>query len=125
MIYDRTGKIELARIGQTRRDVVTFEEIPPIVIDAQTAVEDKTFWENTGFDPLAIISAGFDSLRGRSRGASTITQQLVRQRLLDVGARPGPGAPGRAEAQGDHPVDPADPGVPGRGRQADRSSPPT
>ncbi|HEX5012836.1 MAG TPA: transglycosylase domain-containing protein [Candidatus Limnocylindrales bacterium] len=83
VILDRTGEIELARIGQTRREIVTFDQIPAIVIDAQTAVEDKTFWDNTGFDPLAIISAGVDSLRGRSRGASTITQQLVRQRLLD------------------------------------------
>ena len=83
VIYDRTGQTELARFGQSRREVVAFEDIPPIVIDAQTAVEDKTFWENTGFDPMAIVSAGIDSLRGRSRGASTITQQLVRQRLLD------------------------------------------
>ena len=83
IVYDRTGTIELARFGQAKREVVTFDEIPPIVIDAQTAIEDKTFWENSGFDPVAIASAGFDSLRGRSRGASTITQQLVRQRLLD------------------------------------------
>ena len=83
IIYDRTGEVELARVGQARREVVTFNELPAIVVDAQTAIEDKTFWENTGFDPLAIVSAGFDSLRGRSRGASTITQQLVRQRLLD------------------------------------------
>ena len=82
VVYDRTGQIELARFGQSRREVVTFDEIPPIVIDAQTAIEDKTFWDNSGFDPLAIVSAGVDSLRGRSRGASTITQQLVRQRLL-------------------------------------------
>ena len=65
-----------------RREVVTFEEIPPILLDATTAIEDKTFWENAGFDPVAIISAGLDSLRGNSRGASTITQQLVRARLL-------------------------------------------
>ena len=83
VIYDRTGKVELARFGGERREVVTFDQIPPIVIDAQTAVEDKTFWENPGFDPAAIVSAGIDSLRGNSRGASTITQQLVRQRLLD------------------------------------------
>jgi membrane peptidoglycan carboxypeptidase len=83
VIYDRTGKIELARFGGEKREVVTFDQIPPIVIDAQTAVEDKTFWENPGFDPLAIVSAGIDGLRGNSRGASTITQQLVRQRLLD------------------------------------------
>jgi membrane peptidoglycan carboxypeptidase len=81
IVYDRNGA-ELARFGTTKRSVVTFDEIPKIAIDAQTAVEDKTFWENSGFDPLAIVSAGLDSLRGRARGASTITQQLVRQRLL-------------------------------------------
>ena len=36
--------------------------------------------------------AGLDALRGRARGASTITQQLVRQRLLDDDLRPGPGS---------------------------------
>jgi membrane peptidoglycan carboxypeptidase len=82
IVYDRTGKTELARFGDIRREAVTFDQIPKILIDATTAVEDKTFWTNTGFDPLAIASAGLDALRGRSRGASTITQQLVRQRLL-------------------------------------------
>ena len=83
IIYDRTGKVELARFGDAKREVVTFEEIPPILLDATTAVEDKTFWENAGFDPVAIVAAGIGSLRGDSRGASTITQQLVRARLLD------------------------------------------
>jgi membrane peptidoglycan carboxypeptidase len=82
VILDRKGTRELARFGEARREVVTFEEIPPLVLDATTAIEDKTFWENAGFDPLAIVAAGIDSLRGNSRGASTITQQLVRQRLL-------------------------------------------
>jgi membrane peptidoglycan carboxypeptidase len=82
IVYDRTGKVELARFGDIHREAVTYDEIPKILIDATTAVEDKTFWTNTGFDPAAIASAGLDALRGRSRGASTITQQLVRQRLL-------------------------------------------
>ena len=82
VLFDRTGGRELARFGAARREVVTFEEIPPLVLDATTAIEDKTFWENAGFDPVAILAAGLDSLRGSSRGASTITQQLVRQRLL-------------------------------------------
>ncbi len=81
IIYDRTGKIELARFGD-KREVVTFDQIPKVLIDATTAVEDKTFWDNAGFDPVAILSAGIGSLRGDSRGASTITQQLVRARLL-------------------------------------------
>jgi membrane peptidoglycan carboxypeptidase len=84
VIYDRTGTIELARFGNAKREVVTFDQIPPILLDATTAVEDKTFWENAGFDPVAIVSAAIDSLRGDSRGASTITQQLVRARLLDA-----------------------------------------
>jgi penicillin-binding protein 1A len=83
VITDRTGKVELARFGGEKREVVAFADIPPIVIDAQTAIEDKTFWDNAGFDPVAIAAAALDSLRGNSRGASTITQQLVRQRLLD------------------------------------------
>ncbi len=83
VIYDREGKVELARFGTERRELVTFEQIPPQLLDATTAVEDKTFWTNTGFDPLGIVAAGLDSLRGDSRGASTITQQLVKQRLLD------------------------------------------
>ena len=82
VILDRTGRRELARFGDARREVVTFDEIPPLVLDATTAIEDKTFWENAGFDPVAILAAGLDSLRGNSRGASTITQQLVRQRRL-------------------------------------------
>ncbi len=82
IVYDRTGKIELARFGEFNREVVTFDEIPPVLVDATTAVEDRTFWENAGFDTIGILAAGIDSLRGSPRGASTITQQLVRQRLL-------------------------------------------
>ncbi len=85
ILYDRTGTKELARYGDFKREVVAFEQIPPIILDATTAIEDKTFWENAGFDPLGIIAAGLDSIRGDSRGASTITQQLVRARLLDNG----------------------------------------
>ena len=83
VVYDRTGKVELARFGEAKREVVTFEQIPKVLLDATTAVEDKTFWDNAGFDPVAILSAGLSSIRGDSRGASTITQQLVRARLLD------------------------------------------
>ncbi len=83
VLYDRTGETELARFGEFKREVVAFEDIPAVLLDATTAVEDKTFWENAGFDPAAIVAAGIDSLRGNSRGASTITQQLVRARLLE------------------------------------------
>ncbi len=82
IIYDR-NRVVLARFSPgERRQVARFDQLPPILIDATTAVEDRTFWTNTGFDPLGIVSAAIDSLRGRARGASTVTQQLVRARLL-------------------------------------------
>ncbi len=86
IVYDRTGKVELARLGTLRREVVAFDQIPGEMLDATTAIEDKDFWVNPGFDPLGIISAGLDTIAGRPRGASTITQQLVRARLLPAEA---------------------------------------
>ena len=82
VVWDRDHKVELARFGEFNREVVTFDEIPPVLVDATTAIEDSTFWENAGFDPVGIVASGIDAIRGRPRGASTITQQLVRQRLL-------------------------------------------
>ena len=84
VIYDRTGTVQLATFGAGQgRQPVTYDQIPPILMDATTGIEDKSFWTNTGVDPIGVLSAAFDTLRGDSRGASTITQQLVRQRLLD------------------------------------------
>ena len=82
IIYDRTGTVELARLGERKREVVTFDQIPPELLDATTAIEDKDFWSNPGFDLGGFISATVDTLQGRPRGGSTITQQLVRARLL-------------------------------------------
>ncbi len=85
-VYDRSGDIELAKLGDDRREVVTFEQIPPELIDATTAIEDKTFWENSGFDPFGFAAAALDTINGNERGGSTITQQLVRARLLPQAA---------------------------------------
>jgi membrane peptidoglycan carboxypeptidase len=81
-VYDRSGKVLLAKLGTDRRELVAYEDVPPELLDATTAIEDKTFWENSGFDPLAFVSAAIDTLQGNDRGGSTITQQLVRNRLL-------------------------------------------
>ena len=86
VVYDRTGKVELARFQREQRQVVTFGEVPGLVLDATTTAEDRTFWSNSGFDVPAIVSAALEGASGtRERGASTITQQLVRARLLPSG----------------------------------------
>jgi len=86
VLTDRTGKIELARLGDFKRQIVTFDQIPPEMIDATTAIEDKDFWVNPGFDVAGFVSATLDTLSGHPRGGSTITQQLVRARLLPASA---------------------------------------
>ncbi len=86
IVYDRTGEVELARLGTLRREVVTFDQLPGEMLDATTAIEDKDFWTNPGFDPVGIVSAAIDTFNGKARGASTITQQLVRARLLPAKA---------------------------------------
>jgi membrane peptidoglycan carboxypeptidase len=85
IVYDRTGKVELARFERENRRVVAYDELPRLVLDATITAEDRTFWENDGFDPAAIAAAAVQNVSGESdgeRGASTITQQLVRARLL-------------------------------------------
>jgi peptidoglycan glycosyltransferase len=85
-IYDRTGTVQLARLGEHRREVVTYDQIPPEMLDATTAIEDKDFWTNPGFDLGGFIAAAIDTVTGHPRGGSTITQQLVRARLLPESA---------------------------------------
>jgi membrane peptidoglycan carboxypeptidase len=84
IIYDRTGTIELARFERENRAVVAFDDVPTLVLDATTTAEDRTFWSNEGYDAVAIVAAAIQNAQGGSgeRGASTITQQLVRARLL-------------------------------------------
>jgi membrane peptidoglycan carboxypeptidase len=83
VVYDRSGTVELGRFQREERRVVAFDEVPRLVLDTTTTAEDRTFWVNSGFDVPAILSAAVEGVGGtRERGASTITQQLVRARLL-------------------------------------------
>jgi membrane peptidoglycan carboxypeptidase len=82
VLLDRTGTVTLARFGSENRVILKYEEIPAAIVDATISAEDKTFWTNPGFDPAAALAAAADAFAGRPRGASTITQQLVRARLL-------------------------------------------
>src|SRR4051794_2723984 len=54
IVYDRTGKIQLARFQKEERRVVAYADVPKLVVDATTTAEDRTFWNNAGFDPAAI-----------------------------------------------------------------------
>ncbi len=84
-IYDRNGILlsDLVDEDTGRREELSLDQIAPVVISATVAAEDSSFYSNSGVDPLAIVRALAITLRGNGQsGASTITQQLVRQVVL-------------------------------------------
>src|SRR6266576_2355246 len=84
-VYDRTGTQLLYQFSEENREVVSYEEIPQVLIDATVAAEDKSFFSNPGVDVLGIVRAVVSDVTGRGAGqggASTITQQLVKRRIV-------------------------------------------
>ena len=82
---DRLIFIRRAVQSHVREDsYVTLDKIPPLLRDAIIAVEDKRFYTHHGFDPEGIARASLVSLQyGQiEEGASTITQQLVKNLFL-------------------------------------------
>lgn len=84
-IYDRHGSLlyEVLSPGQGRKTYLALSEMPPEFLQAIIASEDTDFYHHIGIDPGAIARAFFyNSLEQRiTSGASTITQQLVRNLL--------------------------------------------
>jgi penicillin-binding protein 1A len=82
-VYSRDGRL-MAQLGEVRRKPVTFEEIPPAVIQAFLAAEDERFFTHPGFDFQGIARAAINlaTTGDRSQGGSTITQQLARAYFL-------------------------------------------
>jgi penicillin-binding protein 1A len=75
--------VEIAQFGSERREYVPLARTPKRLQDAVLAVEDARFREHNGIDPKGMARAALAMLTGgRTQGASTITQQLVRTMLL-------------------------------------------
>lgn len=70
---------------QEERQVVRLDELPPLLVTGLQAVEDRDFKRHHGVDFSAILRATFANLRAGHvvQGASTLTQQLVRNLFLD------------------------------------------
>ncbi|MEU0315768.1 transglycosylase domain-containing protein [Nocardioides sp. NPDC006273] len=84
-VYYRGGKDEIGRyIADSQdRDSLPYEEIPQLMRDAAVAAEDRTFWENSGIDVKGILRAVVNNNTGGAQsGASTITQQYVKNLYL-------------------------------------------
>jgi 1A family penicillin-binding protein len=83
-IYDRTGEHLLYTLEEERRDLVQLSEVPLLMQQATIAIEDHSFWTNPGIDVGGIFRAVQVNLAhgGVAQGGSTITQQLIKTRLL-------------------------------------------
>jgi 1A family penicillin-binding protein len=84
-IYDRTGTHLLYEVhGEEKRTVVDFKDIPESVRAATIALEDQDFYHHFGIQPKAILRAALKDIItfDAAQGASTITQQFVKNSLL-------------------------------------------
>ena len=71
--------------SREKRRQVPIDAIPPRMIQAVLAIEDRRFYEHPGIDPIRMVGALVTNLRGQKRylvGGSTITQQLARNFFL-------------------------------------------
>ncbi|MDN4480689.1 transglycosylase domain-containing protein [Demequina muriae] len=84
-IYARDGKTLLATFYSQNRVVVPLEEISPWMQKAVVAIEDKRFWAHNGVDGEGIVAAAYRNLTTpENPGASTLTQQLVKNTLYQA-----------------------------------------
>ena len=83
-IYSGEGKM-IDEFARERRLFVPSDEIPELVKEAFISAEDKNFYSHHGYDLRGIAAAGIEAVRSRGdnvRGASTITQQVMKNFLL-------------------------------------------
>ena len=85
-IYDKTGEILLYDLyGDQKRTTIPLKEVPLSVQHATLALEDKDFYNHSAFSIKSIVRSFIVNIReGETlQGGSTITQQLVKNALLD------------------------------------------
>jgi len=83
LVLARDGSL-IGEIGREWRTNIAIASLPAHVPQAFVAVEDRRFYQHDGVDMVGIASAIKDNLLGGSRGASTITQQLVGNMHPDI-----------------------------------------
>ncbi|MCB8970219.1 MAG: transglycosylase domain-containing protein [Thermoleophilales bacterium] len=90
VVYANDGKTELTTLtGNEKRILVDSEDISPLIKQAVVAIEDERFYEHRGVDYLGIARALQQDIvsGGAVQGASTITQQFVKNALEAQGSR--------------------------------------
>ena len=83
-IYDSKGDL-IATIGTEKRQIVAYEELPQVLIDAILATEDARFYEHSGLDLPRFAKASFGYFTGNNAGgASTLTMQVSKNTFTNT-----------------------------------------
>lgn len=85
VVYDINGEI-IAKLGSQNREIVTYDELPQVLIDAIIATEDSRYFQHNGVDLPRFLKASVYQLLGKSGagGASTLTMQMVKNALTST-----------------------------------------
>ncbi len=90
VFYDRTGQTKIFELhGDKNRKLVEFKQMPKHLRNATIAIEDKDFYKEGAFSVNGTVRAAFYNFtkKGTFQGGSTITQQYVKNALLDPNDR--------------------------------------
>jgi len=86
LVYDRSGQMVLADLHPSgyQHYQLTLGAMGRYLPEATVAVEDANFWNEPGVDPLSIARAAWTDVRAGAavQGGSTITQQLIKERVV-------------------------------------------
>ena len=87
IFYDKNGK-EFARVGAEQRELVYYNDLPEVLVDAIVATEDSRYFQHNGFDVVRFAKAAFGQVVGQSGagGASTLTMQVVKNTFTSTEA---------------------------------------
>jgi penicillin-binding protein 1A len=82
-IYTSDGYL-IGEFGEERRNVVSINEVPPMMKHAILAAEDERFYQHPGIDTIGVLRAAYSNFvtGGKRQGASTITMQVARNFFL-------------------------------------------
>jgi len=85
IIYDSENNV-IGKLGIEKRESITYDELPQVLVDAIIATEDSRYFEHNGVDGARFLKASIGQLMGNSSagGASTLTMQVVKNNLTST-----------------------------------------
>lgn len=88
-IYDKDGNlIDTLAGAESNRVYVTIDKIPQVLQDCVTSIEDERFYQHNGIDMQGLFRVFVEGIKSGNfdQGASTITQQLIKNQVFNGGA---------------------------------------